>query len=265
MSLMVRVFQIVFEMASCPRRDEYSDCETKGDTWDCLLASISLTTPSSQLFPSSLAVEQTVINKYETLVRTMLLRAQYGGMSFDVSMLHSYSVLWLKRFQSQDSLPIDTMSILPKSKLFDGKEKMIRMGDVPQILHESSRQQSSKLVTHSIISSGGLDRLTEADICSAGIDFHCSPVVDNLLSQGHLYSLLCERLSTNNRDCIANQVKSAIWNHSSGINRRRTLNDKHTNDKQEDSMLKAVWDDILKVPFKEFTEKFVRQRLSVPH
>ena len=43
------------------------------------------------------------------------------------------------------------------------------------------------------------------------------------------------------------------------------MNDKHTNDKQEDSMLKAVWDDILKVPFKEFTEKFVRQRLSVPH
>ena len=138
MSLMVRVFQIVFEMASCPRRDEYSDCETKGDSWECLLASISLTTPSSQLFPSSLAVEQTVINKYETLVRTMLLRAQYGGMPFDVSMLHSYSVLWLKRFQSQDSLPIDTMSILPKSKLFDGKEKMIRMEDVPQILHESA-------------------------------------------------------------------------------------------------------------------------------
>lgn len=258
---MVRVFQIVFEMASCPRRDEYSDCEIKGDIEDCPLASISLTTPPSQLFSSSLMVEQTIVDKYETLLRAMLLRAQYGGMSCDVNMLHSFSALWLKRFQSQDMLPVDMISTLPKSELFDGKENMIRMGDVPRILHEPSRQQSSKLVTRNIICSGGLHRLTEADICSAGIDFHCSPVVENLLSQRHLYLLLCERLSTNNRDCIANQVRTAIWNHSSGINRRRSFNERHANDKQEDPMLEAVWDDILKVPFKEFTEKFIRQRL----
>lgn len=260
MSLMIRVFQIVFEMASCPRRDDLSsDMNSVGS--DLKLSSFSLTTPTSRLFPAALS-NQTSVNKCDALIRAMLLRAQYGGMACDVSMLNSYASLWLQRFHSSELLTNDTIAGLPKSKLLDDKGDTIHMKDLPQILHEPSYQKSKELITREVVAPGGLVRLTETDICCSGIDFHCSPVVESLLSQARVYSALCERLSSNDRDWISSQVKTCIWNYSSGVNRRLALNKRHTETDQKELALRDVWNDILKNPFNEYTKSFVRQRLA---
>ena len=261
-SLMVRVFQIVFEIASCPRRDECEQVENcQGD--GAVLSSFSLTTPTSHLFPDNrLITQHSIANKCETLIRAMLLRAQYGGMACDVTMLHFYSSLWLKRYQSQDLVPIEVVSSLPTSKMFNYDQKAIQMRDIPRILHGPSRKKSVELITHQLVAPGGLAKLTEADVCVAGIDFHCSPVVENLLSRTHVYASLCEKLSSNDREWIISQVKSCIWTYSSGVNRRRTFIERLDETTPSEEKLKVVWETILKPPFDDFTKKFVRQRLA---
>jgi hypothetical protein len=247
-------------MASCPLRDECSPEKHcfKGASF------FSLTTPASQLFPDTLRNQSYSINKCDTLIRSMLLRAQYGGMACDVSMLHSYSALWLQRFQSTESLSKDVVRRLPKSKLLDDivvEEKMY-MRDVPRILHEPFRLKSLDLITSEVVGPGRLLKLYETDVCSAGIDFHCSNVVESLLLQESVYTSLCKMLLSNDRDWIADQVKTCIWNYSSGVNRRCILFDMHEENSNTGLALKSVWDEVLKGPFDEFTRKFVRQRLA---
>lgn len=273
MSVMVRVFQIVFEMASCPRRDELCSNRTANAHSvfeDGEQMSFSLTTPSSRLFNHALSNNMSGSNKCETLIRSMLLRTQYGGMSCDVSMLYSYTTLWLKRFQSPDAVPRIVASCLPASKLKDDKEyKSIYWCDLPWLLHEASHEKSKQLVTCQIVCPGGLSKLNEADICSAGIDFHCSPVVESILSQKSLYAALSEKLISMNmfntdmdRDVIMDQVKKCIWIFSSSVNRRRTFTEKHEERTGKEDTLKSLWDDLLRAPFDDFTKKFVRQRLA---
>jgi hypothetical protein len=259
---MERVFQIIFEMTSCPRRDAPGgeECSTEGDL-QLKLPSFSLTTPSSILHCGHLS-NQTLLNKCDTLIRSILLRAQYGGMTCDVSMCHSYAALWLHRFHSSILLSQNLLSSLPKSILLDNKGGLIYMRDLPQILHEPARQKSKELITREVVAPGGLAKLTEADISVAGIDFHCSPVVESLLSKSHVYLALCERMSSNDREQIASQVKTCIWNYSSGVNRRRALIKGVEEINSNDLLSESIWNQVLKAPFDEYTRQFVKQRLA---
>ena len=122
--------------------------------------------------------------------------------------------------------------------------------------------KSEELLTSNIVCPGGLNKLSEKDVCAAGIDFHCSSVVNHLLSQQPLYASLCQMLGKNeneagDKDWIAGQVKSMIWNYSSGINRRRPF---EVDQKKGDDLSRA-WTEILKAPFEKYTKAFVRDRL----
>ncbi|KAL3776125.1 hypothetical protein HJC23_011447, partial [Cyclotella cryptica] len=273
LALMVRVFQIVFEVASCPRRDELCCDQTSNVRTlveDLQPMWLSLTTPTSRLFTHDLSDTISPTNKCETLVRAMLLRSQYGGMSCDVSMLHSYAKLWLTRFQSTDVVPRVVASCLPEFKMKDGKDdKAIYWCDLPRLLHEASQEKSKQLVTYQNACPGGLSKLNETDVCSAGIDFHCSPVVESILSQRPLRVVLFEKFASMNElqqdvdgDWIADQIKKCIWICSSGVNHRRTMTERQLERSGDEDKLKVVWDDLLRVSFEEFTKKFIRQRLA---
>lgn len=257
---MLRVFQIIFEVASCPRRDELIN-ELQPTDESIKLAFFSLTTPSTELIPSALSSNQST-NKWDTLIRAILLRAQYGGMTCDVNMLHSYAGLWLRRCHYPELLSKDIVSGLPKSKLLYDIGNAVHIRDVPRLLHEPSHQKCLELLTNEAIGPGGLVKLTEADICCAGIDFHCSLVVESLLSTDEVYLNLCERLSSRDRDVIAKTVKSCIWNYSSAVNRRLNLYEKKGEPDHNDMGLRTVWVDVLMDSFNNFTKQFVRQRLA---
>eukprot|EP00581_Thalassiosira_minuscula_P011324 CAMPEP_0183727876 /NCGR_PEP_ID=MMETSP0737-20130205/26614_1 /TAXON_ID=385413 /ORGANISM="Thalassiosira miniscula, Strain CCMP1093" /LENGTH=602 /DNA_ID=CAMNT_0025959627 /DNA_START=77 /DNA_END=1882 /DNA_ORIENTATION=+ len=256
MTLLVRVLQIIFEVASCPRHDILSETERYLDSNNHKLPPcLSLKTPTAELFPT----HQPTTNACEVLIRSMLLRAQYGGMKCDVQMLHSFALVWLRRFQSM------SISSSFDSSVLEMAPKTIYWCDFPRILHEKAREKSETLVTSNIVCHKGLSKLNPPDVCSAGIDFHCSSVVEHLLSQHGLYASLCGHLAqlkhtdgALDREWIAAQVKSLIWNHSSGINYRRKFGKEKRI--QEDPASTAIWNDVLKSPFEEYTKKFVRGR-----
>jgi hypothetical protein len=274
--LIVRVMQIVFEMAACPLKDSSEQLEDasltksitdKGtDNIDNQLTtttSFSLCSSSSDLFPTQQHQDDSRGKECEATIRSMLLRAQYGGMKCDVDMLHDFAKLWLQRFNNETN-PV------PNSILGTSSTKDLKWMDVPRIIHTKAREQSEKLVTMNIFNpTGVVVALNTNDVCPAGIDFHCSPVVDHLLSRPTLSDCLCKRLkplasSTNSetmyRDWIAGKVKQCIWNYSSGVNRRRPMIGS-THKRDCDNILKKVWDDILSSPFDDYVKKFVKDRL----
>lgn len=283
--LIVKVLQIVFEIASCPWQDvpaeHSSDDSSVSATKDSnnidsgignsdnTPTSFSLSSSPSTLFPTQQHKKQPWISDCETIIRAMLLRAQYGGMKCDVDMLHSFAKIWLNRFNGVHAIPA---TIISNSTMGQTSSTTDELGwyCIPFLIHAKAREQSRTLVTMSMVDShDGVVALTTNDVCPAGIDFHCSQVVEHLLSRPNLYSCLCERLqdllpSNNeiNRDWIASKVKQCIWNYSSGVNRRRTL---MGSTKRSDcaSALKRVWDDVLSSPFDDYVKKFVKDRLHV--
>jgi hypothetical protein len=257
MSLLKRVMQVVFELASCARQDDPSGVEgiEKFDT-PKLPTYLSLKTPTSQLFPR----RHPSVDSCDVFIRSMLLHAQYGGMKCDVQMLHSYAVTWLQRFRTM-VVPADALAVLAS----ESSSRPIYWWDIPGILHVKAREKSAELVTSAIVCLGGLPKLYLADVCCAGIDFHCSGVVEHLLSRSEVFSPLRERLAPpkeeDPRAWMAGQLKSMIWNHSSGINHRRPLF--VTDSRNMDvPLLKAAWENVVRSSFDCYTKKFVMDRLA---
>jgi hypothetical protein len=260
MALLKKVLQVVFELASCARQDIPSEVGRidKSDNHNLPMC-LSLKSPTSKLLPH----RHMSINSCEVLIRSMLLRAQYGGMKCDVQMLHSYATIWLKRFRSMvvSSSALDALALNLTSR-------PIYWWDLPGILHEKAGEKSAELVTSAIVCAGGLPKLNFADVCHAGIDFHCSSVVEHLLSQKVLFSSLRERLAAPKDEdpyvWMAGQIKSMIWKYSSGINHRRILlfGTGEANMNMDDPNLKVVWENVVRSSFECYTKKFVMDRLA---
>lgn len=274
--MILKVLQIVFEIASCPWQDVIVEQPIKdlivpeNDSDDCKPTSFSLSSSSSTLFPTKHHEQETTTNAFETTtIRAMLLRAQYGGMKCDVDMLHSFSKVWLQRFNGEHAIPT-TLASACSSGVSPSTTDDLKWKYIPSLIHANARQRSQNSVTISMVNSpGGIVALTINDVCPAGIDFHCSPVVDHLLSRPGIYSCLCERLTSlqppnsekMNRDWITSKVKMLIWNYSSGINRRRSqMGSPKQSDR--DRVLKQIWDDVLSQPFEDYVKKFVMDRLQ---
>ena len=257
MSIIVRVMQIVFELASCAFRDVHSGDDCSGSPDDnSLQPNLSLATPTLKL----LSDRALCVNACDVFIRSMLLRAEYGGMKCDTQMLHSYARRWLKRFNS-----VNVPDTLLESLASASTLQPIYWWDIPRIIHEKARERSLQTITTGIVRPGGLPKLSFSDISIVGIDFHCSSVVEYLLSQREICSSVYKGLSQTeggDRDNgkIAQQLQQMIWTFSSGINHRRPLFKVETAD-VEPSIWKAVWNDVVKVPFNAYTTKFVKDRL----
>jgi non-ribosomal peptide synthetase component F len=257
MTLLVRVMQIVFELASCAFRDGHYNEESKGSLDDNVMPStLSLATPTSNILPD----RALYVNTCNVFIKSMLLRAEYGGMKCDTQMLHSYTRTWLMRFQS---------GLVPNTLLENlasvSTSQPIYWCDIPRLLHETARERSVQLVTTDIIRAGGLPKLNLSDICLAGIDFHCSSVVDYLMSQREIRSAFHTffaqmEVGNRNDDKIAETLKRMIWNFSSGINHRRPLFTTEIADVTNPTF-RALWNDVVKVSFDAYTTKFVKDRL----
>ena len=257
MPLLVRVMQIVFELASCAFRDGHYNEESKGSLDDNVMPStVSLATPTSNIVSD----RALCVNTCNVFIKSMLLRAEYGGMKCDTQMLHSSAMTWLKRFRSAlvPNTLLDNLASVSTSR-------PIYWWDIPRLLHEKARERSVQLVTPDIIRGGGLPKLNFSDICLAGIDFHCSSVVDYLMSQREIRSAFHTffaqmEVGNRNDDKIAETLKRMIWNFSSGINHRRPLFTTEITDVTPPTF-RAFWNDVVKVSFDAYTMKFVKDRL----
>jgi hypothetical protein len=299
-ALMARVFQIVFETASCQWKDDEKAWNPRGGPafttsvadpshpQDLSLNALHAMTADSD---GSLATTSGTCPS-ELLVWCLLVRADYGGMRCDVEMLHRFANLWQVRFRSS-GVPANLLrrwGLLPQA--FHSGEGQpdpralasqgASWSDIPSLLHERAKSRSSERVAP--LASAGIQSLAIDDVCVEGVDFHCSPIVDHLLALP--VAGLCRDLllltsdpeeSGENRAVmtVEDALKYCLWHYSSGVNHRQPLiahrlpSDQGTSAASQSSlsMSKAqprheeMWKQLIAVEASRYQVGFVRDRL----
>ncbi|BDA43711.1 hypothetical protein COCOBI_04-7260 [Coccomyxa sp. Obi] len=166
------------------------------------------------------------------LVRCMLLRAAYGGMGGDVSMLRKFAAIWHSRFTSNERPP--------QLKTSDPAQQQ---GAQPDTWTAYLHQQFSTTAGSGMKPLGSL---RPEDIPLSAVDFHISDIVYHLLDKPEITTAALDVA----RD-PTELMRQAIWQHSSSINRRswllepepeqETRSDRARWQEQRASALENVW------------------------
>ena len=261
--VITRVLCIVYEMASCPWTDCIMDDESHSNFSEPILLSSPL--------PAFNAKKS---DECEVLLRSILLRAQYGGMTGDMKMLHDYARVWKGRF-TQNNVPLEVMQRAKPNKIPQDEVFWI---DIPTVIHQRQKLQSATHVEPLV--QRQLCKLTFQDICLAGVDFHCSSVLDQAIREKSDYERCYESLCAiavqaglsplpankdRQRSHLMQVMKSCMWKFSSGMNHRRPLvageNAAKSTDEKE-AALKRFWDDNLATSVDKYTTQYVGDRLA---
>jgi hypothetical protein len=255
-------------MSSCPWTDYIDgDDETLSNATELILLSTSI-----PLFEDNAKK----FGLCEVLIRSILLRAQYGGMAGDMKMLHGYARLWNERF-SENNVPTSVAQKATAKPNRGAKEELSWIGILTTI-HERPTVQSfahvSPLIQH------GLEKLTLPDICLAGVDFHCTSVLDQAISDEADYKRCYEGLCATavqaglsplpaqkdrQRAHLLQIMKSCMWKFSSGVNHRRPLVREKTATKSaegKEEALKSFWNENVAKPVEKYMNQYVGDRLS---
>ena len=282
--LMIKLMRIVFEVASCPIKDPLPSED--GSTEDGGVvggdeADADLTDALGQ--------------DCEMMLRAMLLRVSYGGMKCDTEMLIRHEQLWRKRFHAQMEGPeivalhTQDPEALSQAKSRDEAGAYISSGatvrialsggdpikilwsDLPAHSHEKAAVQSGSHVPNLI--SARLEKLSPSDAIHNGVDFHCSAVLETVLSDEGVAAAVAQRMDEmkmrrggeDTTEAVMIVAKTCMWRYSSGVNHKRDLSSmvdgtiSSAND--DDKQLKALWDDLLSKPAKDYTTRYVSSRL----
>jgi hypothetical protein len=220
----------------------------------------------------------------DLLLRSMLLRAQYGGMAGDMQMLHDYVRLWFQRIQNVhvSSDVAERVSQRDKTTAADSPStescsSELHWCDVPSAIHARAKLQSQTHVTP-MFAQHGLDKLSMQDICFAGVDFHCSAVLEQSIADDAVFELCYERLSSivtraglsplpankdQRRPYMMRTLKKCMWKFSSGINHRRSLlSETPTEVDQQEAALKSFWSDNMASRVESYMKMYVEDRLA---
>jgi hypothetical protein len=270
--LIIRVLQIIFEVASCqwsdplvrPSQEEgQDDGEPQGTG-----ASLSSFHEASESVPKSA----------EEMIWSILVRAEYGGMKGDIRMLHTYADLWKRRFSS-GSTPGAVASQLRDSNTEAATSSSdVEWCSVPMLMHRRAKEQGESRV--SSLCATGIDQLRMEDICIEGVDFHCSAVVDHLLLDNELVGV-CQDLLVLSQQRDAGQIpataegrrswlegifKECIWNFSAGVNRRHPLISNTADGKAAENAdppaYSNMWSELMSPRVRAFQQKYVQDRLA---
>ncbi len=256
--LINKVLCAIYEMASCPWQDLLTNKEdgTKRDF------------SFEEYHKPGL---DNLLEDRETWIWSMLMRARYGGMGGDIQMLHSYARLWNRRLESDDNVP-NTIKV----RLAPSFSAKLMWSILPATIHQTSMGQSSARVTPMV--ENGLIALTYLDISTEGIDFHCSSILDVVLSDHELFdrcSIAFGDIATliglepvpaapiEKRAWLECVLKRCMWNYSAGINRRLPLISKDNNvGKKREDLLEHLWRSLVLPKTAAFAERYVKERLA---
>lgn len=242
-SMLAHVFQIIFEICTCPWIDSCSSSASSAIRDQQNVMNESCTAASLKSLQEELLTHE--VAGRSSLIWAMLVRAEYGGMKGDVAMLRSFATVWKNRFQSDVLCP--TVGIL--------------WALVPAQIHERARDQAHQLVSQ--LCQNKLRYLTLKDVSVQGIDFHCSSVIDHLLSDQPFRELCYDLLKlTGNSDTsyaqLPSMLKRCLWDFSAGVNRRQPLEGGRNESPTE---LLHLWNDLIAPSVSTFQTAYVEQRL----
>ena len=205
----------------------------------------------------------------QLLIRSILCRQRFGGMSSDMRMLQRYSKLWIERLEGRYDPP-------PAVTTFTTEQQ--RSSD-----HSSSSHSSSTLTTttwynfivdvhmyhvpsNASLSTSDMNQwwhvpLVISDIPPSAIDFHCCP--DILRS---LRSSLSSSSSSSvvDQDEDEDDLKTSMWYFSSSVNHKLHLMSGSTRvdgTGVERTKLLQTWRPLQKACV-EYQKKFIRSKMA---
>lgn len=284
-AIMTRLFQIVFEVASCQWKDDvtfntsHEAAPTTAFESNNQLSLNTLHLAAVTDPPSTLNKSSTSHRSYQ-LVWSLLVRAEYGGMRCDLEMLHRFARLWQARFH-YPGVPTKQAS---RWGLATENLPTISWRDVLHLLHERARAQCADRVIPLVTQ--GIPCLVFEDLSVEGVDFHCSPIVDHLLCLP--VAKLCSDLlvlssaggehsatQTRNSDDGASGTmplqdvfRHCLWHYSSGVNRRQPLllaqpaRERLATDSDVRPDYKEMWRQLIAKEASRYQSSFVRERLA---
>ena len=232
------VARIAGELAAQEYRDSAHDIsndldnsEEEGDDDDDVLPTIS----SIQ--------EKLGDNTFETqLVVALIVRAHFGGMKGDVQMLKSFVKLWRSRFLDET-----------KKKIW--LDRILRTGSA---LSDSDIEQFRNM------------SLSKYDVPLEAIGFHCSDVIEYVLSDEKSDEFIAIRKLCGNGDVNFSLVKarelarSAMWHCSSGVNLKLFWDCGKMGDEEKQRELQPIFQilakDICQYSMRSIAERFENQK-----
>jgi len=213
-----------------------------------------------------------------TLLRSILLRGHYGGMACDILMLVRYVKEWRYRF-NEVRVPVNISNRINERLRDDASfskqsktDESMNWEEVPYLLHSKSILSSAKLV--SSLTMYGIQSLSLKDLSLAGIDFHCSSILeDTVLSDSvrvprlldELTPLIPNHLNDDERwiKGIA-LMKDAMWTLSAGVNRRISITGNEFSNnihEQRKDILQKAWK-LVSDDVEAYAKRYVTSRLS---
>lgn len=253
--LIERILKIIYEVASCPWKDSIPRASQS--------FSLAGTRKTVSTF-HSVSQQADTVEDSDTLIWSILVRAAYGGMGGDIQMLRGFAALWDTRFSSGE-IPKNVASVR------EDEGDVVTWNQIPTLIHNAASQQSLARVRS--LAQQGIPYLTLNDISVEGIDFHCSPILENILSDRFLVEQCIDKMrpshdipgaTADRRSFLEGQLKSWIWDYSAGVNRRRPLVPSQSSAAadENDVVFKSIWTEILHPKVKNFQEGYTRNRLA---
>ncbi|GKZ01250.1 hypothetical protein MPSEU_001076000 [Mayamaea pseudoterrestris] len=278
-ALMERVLRIIYQVACCSFKDivgsDGENATAGANSNNTTTSETNLAVATSRLDHVSLDGLNTtdwnnsLSSTDQTLVWSILARAEYGGMLCDVQMLHQYANVWANRFASRTALSgelqikVDAESTAP-----------LTWTNVPRAVHPSNIINLSVQKVSDFVAPGATPKLRLPDVCVEGVDFHCSPILDHLLANDRLFGVCADllRLSgetlcpSEDRTRVEGFLKKCMWDYSAGVNHRRPLIvDGEATSGEGGAVAKersAIWKDLYEANVRRYQIQYVKHRLA---
>ncbi|CAK0782015.1 hypothetical protein CVIRNUC_005529 [Coccomyxa viridis] len=153
------------------------------------------------------------------LVRSMLIRAAYGGLQGDVRMLRRSSCLWLARLSG--------LANPPSSMSSHGSS----VSSSQQWWHFLQSTCAGGKPTDVGVAWGSNGRLKPEDVPPAAVDFHISSILEGLLSDANILAAARVAAAKAGSEPAA-ALKSAMWHFSGSCNHRSLLQERSREDQE---------------------------------
>ncbi len=160
-------------------------------------------------------------------------------------------------------------------RCFETKED-IKWIQVPYLCHTKCLVSSSNCVPPLIDGDKLVSSLTKSDITAAGIDFHCTNVLDFVLQTNDVYTKIRAKIfadgdfdgknvtesidGSTTKKKLLNKLKGFMWRFSAGINLRRSLAGSEREDIKE-VPLYNLWIKEIQPHVDAFVAKYTNDRL----
>jgi hypothetical protein len=209
-----------------------------------------------------------------SLVKSLITRAIFGGMTGDIKMLRGFAILWYNRFHPVHSTSmkpppscqdvVQFPSYLDQSMLQDGKLSPW-MNFLLQAYHDPSAQP---------IYYNAVGQVTRDDIVLSALDQHCSPLTNLIITDTRYHEVIlkCKEIMSKEEgiteEKFDGELRSMIWFYRSSLNIRRSVYedgppqyDIEAERLRQDEQWKACWE-LIKDPLDTLSYEFLRNRLN---